>query len=533
MSATSTSGPRTAAVGAVSQESVPGAFTVGDIFLRARRRTDGPVAVSDTERSVTASALAAEVAELAGGLSALGVGHGDRVAFVGRGGIELLCALGATVTLGALFAPVHPRMHANEALAVIADAEPAVLLGDQGGLQPLRDRLPTTTRVIAFTAGPLRVAPDGAPSPPAQPDRDPGPGDVALLMYTAATQGRPRGAMIRHRAVISQNLSFGAVLGFGPHDTLLATTPMSHTAALGYALACLHLGGRVIITDGFEAARAAQIIATERVTVMLGFPPMASALLDAGEGEDLSSLRLMLGYEDLDVVRRFVGRVPGVRWMLGNYGQTETHGMAFAGTLVDREFLARGETLPAGREMPLTRVRIVDGGGHELPAGEVGEIAVHGPCMAAGYWRDPAATDAALRDGWWHTGDLGSAGGLGGLRFLGPAARKELIKSGGENVYPREVEDVLNDHPDIQACCVFGIPDSVWGTAVRAAIELRSTAAKPTQEELADFCRQRMASYKKPRSVVFADALPRTAGGDIDRDRVKSLYGLTDAARAS
>ena len=186
----------------------------------------------------------------------------------------------------------------------------------------------------------------------------------------------------------------------------------------------------------------------------------------------------------------------------------------------------RVDTKPGsvGKPLPLIRVRCVDELGKDVPAGEVGEIAVQGPVVFAGYWNDPDATAYTFRHGWHHTGDLGKFDDEGFLYYAGRKPEKELIKSGGENVYPAEVEQVLNDLPEVAAACVIGVPDEKWGEAVKAVIEL-TPGTSITAEQVRDAVAERIASYKKPRYMDFVDSLPRTADGKIDREAVKSTHG--------
>jgi long-chain acyl-CoA synthetase len=178
----------------------------------------------------------------------------------------------------------------------------------------------------------------------------------------------------------------------------------------------------------------------------------------------------------------------------------------------------------AGKPLPLIRVRCVDESGDDVPTGKVGEIAVQGPVVFAGYWNDPDATDYTFRHGWHHTGDLGKFDAEGFLYYAGRKPEKELIKSGGENVYPAEVEQVLIDLPEVAAACVIGIPDAKWGEAVKAVIEL-SPGMTMTADQVSTAVAERIASYKKPRYVEFVEALPRGADGEIDRQAIKAAHG--------
>lgn len=509
-------------------------FTLADTFEQAARSYGERTAIVDPVRSLSFEALNRESDTVARFLARLGAGSGDRVAFLGPNSACYLSALGASAKIGAIFVPLHSRLQADEVGFMLRDSDASVLFVDEAAASDVRRaiaRVPAVQHVVELPpGGGAPFAPTGSADrePPPEPPRAVvGPQDIAAIMYTAATDGRPRGAMIPHRAMIAQNVSLALVLGIHANDRYGAFTPLSHTAALSCVLACLHAGAEVVLAERFDPVAAAQTIQRHEVTITLGFPPMATALLDAAErdGIQLSSLRIRLGFDAIDVIERYLERLPGLRWMVGNFGQTETNGMAVLGTLIGfSELVACDREVPGGREMPLTRVRIVDGDSREVAAGEVGQIVVRGPTTAAGYWNDSEATRKALRDGWWHTGDLGRVDATGGIRFVGPAPRKELIKTGGENVYSREVERVLLEHPVVQGCCVVGVPDATWGQSVKAVVVLvEPNGAEVTADELIDFCGERLTRYKKPRFVEFVRALPRTASGEVDRDALRQI----------
>ena len=257
---------------------------------------------------------------------------------------------------------------------------------------------------------------------------------------------------------------------------------------------------------------------------MAEFAPMAGRILEAAtaNNNDLSSLRAVFGLDSPAIVRAYLERYPGLVWF-GGYGQTETHGLAAGSPIRSAAELEARPGMP-GRPGPLNLVAIVDEEDRELPPDTVGEIVVRGPNVAVGYWQLPEVTAHTTRHGWHHTGDLGRLDADGYLWFVDRKGEKELIKTGGENVYPAEVEAVLRQHPAVAAVCVLGVSDPEWSEAVKAVVELRPGQAA-TAEELIGFCRERLASYKKPKYVQFVERLPRTAGGEVDRVAAKQAYG--------
>jgi long-chain acyl-CoA synthetase len=336
-----------------------------------------------------------------------------------------------------------------------------------------------------------------------------------LELFTAAFTGQPRGVLLTHRGIVTQNLVLAAmreIEGYG--EVYLASGPMFHIGVLLKLFALLHLGGRTVIIPRVDAEAVCRAVHNERCTSAFLFPPTIGEIAEhnAGGKFDLSSLRSVPG-QPPEAVRAawyaMTSCVPPTDGGVTGYGQTETLGMV---TFSGRPPPGIGAF---GRPSPVVAVRIVDGDGAEVPDGELGEIVVRGPQLMLGYH-----DEAPEPDGWHHTNDLGRREVDGTISFLGP--KLDLIKTGMENVYPTEVENVLRQHPGVADACVIGIPDEVWGQSVRAVVQPvpgRTLAA----QELVEFVRERIASYKKPRSVVLVDALPRS-GPMVDRTEVKRRW---------
>ena len=337
------------------------------------------------------------------------------------------------------------------------------------------------------------------------------------MISTAAVAGTPRGAVLTHANFITAGFLLIKALGLNTSDCHLAVLPLFHITGLGLAMGMIQAGGKNVILDTFDPVKAVQMMDEHQVSLIADFPPVLSALLDARQAASAKweTLKYVVGLDAPDVIQRLYAESSAKFWT--GFGQSETTGTV---TLV------RVDTKPGsvGKPLPLTRVRCVDELGNDVPAGEVGEIAVRGPVVFAGYWNDPDATAYTFRHGWHHTGDLGKFDDEGFLYYAGQKPEKELIKSGGENVYPAEVEQVLNDLPEVAAACVIGVPDEKWGEAVKAVIEL-TPGTSITAEQVRDAVAERIASYKKPRYMDFVDSLPRTADGKIDREAVKSTHG--------
>ena len=351
----------------------------------------------------------------------------------------------------------------------------------------------------------------------AAPSVDVANDDPSFVISTAATEGVPRGAVLTHRNILTAGHETIALLGLSADTRCLGVLPLFHILGLGLALETLQVGGACVLMERFDAAAAAGMVDEFDVTMLAVFPPMLQMLLDARveNGATFDSLKYVFGLEGPEIIQRLQTETSADFWF--GFGQSETSGGV---TIV------RSKDRPGSAGLPYSsaRLRCVDEEGEDVPVGEPGEIVVQGPMVFQGYWRDPDATEYALRQGWHHTGDVGKFDDEGYLYYVGRKPEKELIKSGGENVYPAEVEQVLQELPQIEAVCVIGVSDAKWGEAVKAVIEL-SPGTTLSEDEIGAAVKDKIASYKKPRFVEFVDSLPRAESGDIDRAAVKSVHG--------
>ncbi len=278
-----------------------------------------------------------------------------------------------------------------------------------------------------------------------------------------------------------------------------------------------HAGALNVNMSKFDAAQAVELIAARKVTVMFDFAPILGSILEqqAKTGRDIGSLRHVIGLEAPDTIEKYQQRTGGTFYCM--YGQTETSAIATFGRHNDRPG-------SAGRTIPAADVKLVDENERTAAVGEVGEIAVKGPMVFSGYWNLPEDTAHALRGGWHHTGDLGRFDEEGYLFYAGRKPEKELIKPGGENVYPAEVEKAILEHPAVEKTVVFGVPDPKWKEGIKAVCQLKPGQTL-TDRELARFVGERIASYKKPQYVEFVAEIPLLADGAPDRAKVKEAYG--------
>jgi acyl-CoA synthetase (AMP-forming)/AMP-acid ligase II len=499
----------------------------------ARETPDAEFAVHG-ERRITYREAQTFANRIANALAADGVAPGDRVALLSKNAIELVLWYYACAKCGAVPVPLNYRLAPPEWRYIVDDSH-AVLLCAQAPLArqlaPLRSELPRVRRwlvqggsVPGFETFESFVA--RAPSTP--PLRRGASDDDLYQMYTSGTTGRPKGAVLTHRAVMAHLHQSALAFGAKPGERALIVAPLYHAAASIMSFVTVQSGGSLYIQEEFAPAEVVRALAEERIAMALLVPAMIQFCLvgvpDVG-ARRYDTLRLVL-YGASPIAESTLVRaleVFGCEFIQG-YGMTETTSAVTYLMPADHTRALAGEPrllLSAGRPLPGTEIRIVDVDGEPLPVGAVGEIAARGPQLMRGYWNLPDASAAALRGGWMHTGDAGVLDDEGYL-FVQDRT-KDMIVSGGENVYPREVEDVLYGHPTVAEAAVIGVPDAKWGEAVKAIVVLKA-GASATAEELVRFCEGKLASYKRPRSVDFAAALPRNPSGKVLKRDLREPY---------
>ncbi|MBE2997519.1 long-chain-fatty-acid--CoA ligase [Nocardiopsis sp. HNM0947] len=506
----------------------------------ARPDTTALVYEGDT---TTFAELERRTAEFAAGLAAAGLKRGDRIAYLGLNSATLLETLVAATRIGAVFVPVNFRLAAPEVEVVLADAGPRVLVVEEGHrelVEQIVSRLPTPVRVLVDTdphvpaADPApgwerlsRVADSGAGIPaPATVGSD----ELAVLMYTSGTTGRPKGVVLTHGNLWWNQLNVASAVGHVPGETTYAAAPMFHIGGLNaLTLGTLSLGGTVVVRRSFDPAAALTDLTGYRINTVFAVPAMYAAIArQPGFADaDLSELRapvvagapvppsLVLEYEKA-----------GVRLQQA-WGLTET--APFATFLPPH--LSSKKPASAGTAMPYGQVRLVDPatGTPVTGPGAAGEVEVRGPNVTPGYWHNEEATRAAFRDGWFRSGDIGHVDADGDLFIVDRL--KDMVISGGENVYPAEVERVLVEHPRVTDAAVVGRPDPDWGERVVAVVSCTGSGPEPTLEEVREHCGHSLARYKLPRSLLVTDAVPRNASGKLDKRHLREWVSRQEAAR--
>ncbi|WP_431926632.1 acyl-CoA synthetase [Amycolatopsis tucumanensis] len=481
------------------------------------------IVLTQDERRVTNRELSARVHALAAGLRELGIGRGDIVSLLLYNHLEFVETVLALNHIGAAFLPLNYRLSPAEWEFILGDSEAAAILTEPefAGAVPesrIRHRLLLGGTRDGWVSYDDLVARHLGETVPVEPV---GPDTLQRLMYTSGTTSRPKGVCITHANVLYKNLGQIVEFGLTSADTTLVCGPLYHVGGLDLpALATLHAGGSLLLTRKFDAREVADIIERDRPTNVWLAPSMMNALLHLpGITErDTSSVRFVIGGGEkmpVPLVERIRAVFPSA-WFADAYGLTET---VSGDTFNDAEHML-SKVGSVGRPVVHLRVRIVDESGREVPRGQLGEITLSGPKVFAGYWRDPDATAKALRDGWFHTGDIGRLDEDGYLYV--EDRKKDMIVSGGENIATPEVERVLYEHPDVVEAAVVGMPHERWGEVPKAFVVLRPGATLDAADLVA-FCRDRLAKFKVPAEIRFLGQLPRTPSGKVLKRDLRTL----------
>jgi fatty-acyl-CoA synthase len=492
------------------------------VAAHAQRAPERP-AVRDASLTLSYAAFDERCARAAGALLARGVSRGERVALLLGNRSATLEAVLAAARLGAIAVPLNTRLAPPEVAEQLDDARPALLL-HEAGLAPLAEaacaaarRAPPRLDVPAWEDAAAAAAPHHEIAPVS-------PEDPMILMYTSGTTGVPKGALLPHRKTLYNCRNAGAFFRLTEADRVLVVVPLFHSFGLSIlSLPALWAGASLLLQPRFDAEAVWRAVAEERITFLGGVPTMFPPLLEALDRAqpDHASVRFLFtagAAIPVDVIHAFAAR--GLALKQG-FGQTETSILC----CLDAADAVR-KAGSVGRPVAHAELRIVRREDLACPpaewrdcaAGESGEIVVRGPITMTGYWERPEATAETLRDGWLLTGDLGRFDAEGFVTLDGRS--KELFISGGENVYPRQVEAVYEAHPSLREVAVVGVPDLRWGEVGCAYVVLRP-GAHLDAEELTRFGRERLAAFKVPRRFVAVPELPRTASGKVQKHRLR------------
>ena len=496
-------------------------YGLGDLLCEQRRSRPHLTAIVDAHHRYTFAEFDARVNRLVHVLQARGVGQNDRLLWLGQNSFRVMELLLAAAKLGALLCPANWRMTANEARALLEDFDPKVVFWQEAELgeanRAVKAHWPDRHQWIQHDAADGDAQGYEALIAAASEDdveRPINAGAPLLAIYTAAFDGRPAAALLSHEALLLQALLTMQGQAIDEHSAYLVSGPMFHLGVLMGTLAAFVAGGRCVFVPRVDAEQLLGLIESERITHgYLALPTLEQMRALNRDGRyDVSSLFATPCMKDWKMPLVMPMSAPLMQHF-GGYGQTEISGLSVLTWLGGSA---------AGRPAPFLQIKIVDEDGNELPPGEIGEICARGPLVMCGYLNRDAENARRSRGGWHRTNDLGMRQEDGSLVFVGP--KTTMIKTGVENVYPAQVEGCLKTHPAVSDVCVIGVPDPVWQQNVKAIV-VKKPDHEVSAEALIEHCRERIASYKKPKIVVFAAALPRTAQGAIDRAAADALYG--------
>ena len=494
------------------------AATVDGVFRRAFEVFGDRVAVTSEEGSWTYAQLRDRAWRLAEALAARGLAHGGRVAVLSETRPQYVEIYAACAALGVTVVALNIRLHPEELLYCLDKGRPALLIAS-GPLAPaaaaIRDRADYVRDWIALEAAEGWLSYEALinEASPREPPRVAEPEDIHNVLFTSGTTGRPKGAMISQRAAAIRGLRLAQWFRLDERDGFIGWLPLYHCGGDESLYATLVTGGIFCALHKADAATMFRVIARDRLSWTLLLPGVLTDFLNhpGRRDHDLSSLRFAIGYANMmpDIIAQLTAAFSIDFY--DAYGQSESsyllaHGVSHPG---ETPSLRK-------RPAPLLETRIVDDAMNDLAVGQPGECVVRGPSVMSGYLDDASANEEVFRGGWLHTGDLLRKEADGSLTFVD--RKKYLIKTGGENVYPAEVEAVIARHPAVQEVCVFGVPDAYWGEAIKAVIVPRQSqwASGP---EIVAFCRAALAGYKRPRFVEFvaSERIPRSATGKLQR----------------
>lgn len=515
---------------------------LGDLVERNAQRYPDKTAIIFEGQRLTYLEFRDRVTGLARALLHLGLKPGDRVAILLENCQQYGEMYFAIPSAGMVAVPLNYRLSGRELTYILNNSEAKVLLvGSEylAAAQSIRGALPHLMHLICVD-GPagerqyedlLKGKPDGDIDPQVRE------GDVACLMYTSGTTGVPKGAMLTHRNLLEASVNMVFSFHYIERDDItLVFAPLYHVAASSIMRAYAYMGATSVVMRSFDPAAVLETIQRERVTAFWAAPTMINMLLQVPNmcDYDLSSLRL-ISYAAAPMPVQLLKRameafkVPFVQC----FGMTETSPsgtvLSWEDHLVDEKGHGAQRLLSIGKEMLNVQVRVIREDGSPVDPGEVGEIVIKGDTVMMGYWKMPRETAEVLKEGWYYTGDLGTTDEDGYFYIVD--RKKDMIISGGENIYSREVEEALYAHPAVLEAAVIGVPDDLWGESVKAIVVLKP-GCTATEAELIEQCKAGLASYKKPKSVSFVEALPKNASGKILKNVLREEHRQAASGRA-
>ena len=493
---------------------------VGEALRRAAFRSPDMEAYVYEEQRLTYRQMEQRVLHLAGWLQAQGLGYDDKVGFILRNELAFPEVFFAVALAGTVGVPINFRLAGDEIDYIVNHSDSKILfIGREfvETIQAIRQRLPQVETIVVVGSqdevpGMVRyksIFEQPVSFTPCERLTD---DDACMIVYTSGTTGRPKGAVLTHKNLYMNSMNMIAFSGLRPQNKQLVVPPLFHVAAMSTLVTTTLLGGTTVIHREFEPVKILETIQAERITQLFLVPAMWNFLFQVPNIEqyDLSSLTSCStggAICPLELKKRIMHYFPNAN-LYEAFGQTE---MSPCATVLGHEDILR-KTTSVGKPALNVEVRIVDDEMNDVPVGEVGEIVYRGPTVMKEYYKNPEATAEAFRGGWFHSGDLVRMDEEGFVYVVD--RKKDMIISGGENIYPAEIEEVLYTHPGILEAAVIGVPDETWGETVKAVV-VPKPGAQLTAEEVIAHCTRHLASYKKPRIVEFVEVLPRNAAGKV------------------
>ncbi|MBN2124381.1 MAG: long-chain-fatty-acid--CoA ligase [Deltaproteobacteria bacterium] len=511
-------------------------MTMGSILRRSALRSPGKTAIVYGDRRISYRDFNMRVNQLSDSFLKMGLAKGDRIAILFHNCPEFFEVYFACAKTGGIFSPINNLLTPKEVKEILFYLEPRFLFLDPDflpAIMAMREELTFLEGIVllgedsaeAVTGYEALIRQGGQQEPENQPNDE----DIMSIFLTSGTTGRPKGAMRTHRHDYINALAGAIELRLEPQDRVIMVFPFYHVTFEDHIRNVLMSNTIVIRKEGsFQPSNVLEILSREKITVCQLVPTMIAALLQEQNIDqyDLSHLRLILyaaAPMPVELLKRAMKRFKCAFMQM--YGQTETGPITLA--LKPEDHLLEGSQAQidrlaaAGRPVLDYEARILDKKGRELGPGEVGEIVVRGEAMTVGYWNLPTETAETIRDGWLYTGDYGKMDEDGYIYVVD--RKNDMIISGGKNIYPREIEEVLYRYPAVSEAAVIGVPDEYWGESVKALVVLKSGEGA-TEEEVIRFCKENMASYKKPRSVEFREELPKSSTGKILKRVIREEY---------
>ncbi len=507
-------------------------MTLGEAFARSARKFHKKTACMDDEERLTYDQLNRRVNRWAHAVRGLGLGKGAHAATLSNNCIPLMEVYLAHLKQGIVTTPLNSRGTLDDLCYQVefTDSEILIFHRDfENQVEAIHSRLPQIKTFVCMGGESPGFATDYEEllkrASEEEPVTDIAEEDEAFIMFTGGTTGTPKGAILTHKSLLWNIISVTTEnQSPTPDDKIYYPMQMYHTAALSRFLAYMYAGGTFIGSKSFDPEKYLDMVEKERTTFITGNPTIYRMLLEINKKQprDTSSMRRWLcsqGFLHLDLKNEVETYLWPNGELYGSYALTE----ASPAVTVLKPWDKPREWGSVGRPYMCTEVRIVDEQDHDVPVGEEGEIIVRGPTVFKGYYKEPDETERTLRGGWLHTGDAGKYDDLGYLYMVDRL--KDMIKTGGLNVYSQEIEEVLSRHPDIVEGAIIGVPHPKWGESIRAVI-VPEKGSDLTEEAVIDHCRRHLASYKKPTSVIFVEELPKgTFGGKILKRVLREKYG--------